>query len=253
MGGQLSSAMWLVGYLTSSRARGARGREIDRLCCPALGPCAFYGQRPHVDIMNLSRLSIYLLTAYDRSSNFSWACAMKSMLVPGRVAPSGAEGDRPGRGATFISEMRHGGHRFSTGGQVMLQGEAGWQAALVGWSQQIRIGSAVPYIALCALLWRPRARAPVGKWLDHDEHGCRCSKLECSFILAGGTMAKLAPRKGMLNGAAHNVSIICPTTAHERGKEHPERRDSRGPHRAETAQSLIAWADSGNRAIDMSE
>lgn len=71
-------------------------------------------------------------------------------------------------------------------------GRAGWPAALVGWSQQIRIGSAVPYIevALCALLWRPRARAPVGKWLDHDEHGCRWSKLECSFILAGRKMGK---------------------------------------------------------------
>lgn len=40
----------------------------------------------------------------------------------------------------------------------------GWPCGSFGWSgSQIRIGAPVPYIALySALLWRPRARAPVG-------------------------------------------------------------------------------------------
>lgn len=171
------------------------------------------------------------------------------------MAPSGAEGDRPGRGATFISEMRHGGHRFSTGGQVMLQGElAGWLLWLVGPADKNRVP--VPYIALCALLWRPRARAPVGKTLDHDEHGCRWSKLECFFILVGGTMGKLARWKRMLNRAVHNASIICPITAQRGLRDEKNTRkdetvaDQAGPrqHRVSTA-----WTDSGYWAINNPE
>lgn len=135
---------WFINQLTNGRAGRGPGkgdRPVDRcpapwLLCPGLGwmDDIFY------------RYFIYLLTAYDRSSNFFLGVARSEAmaLVPGQWASSGAEG-RGGHarlvGRTFISEMRHGENGFSTGRTcpllLFVQGEAAWVGALlVGWASR---------------------------------------------------------------------------------------------------------------------
>lgn len=138
---------YVVGLLTNSLTvgqAGGRGREIARSIVAL--PLGF--SIPGWDGWTTSfyRYFIYLLTAYDRSSNFFLGVARSEamVLVPGQWASSGAEG-RGGHarlvGRTFISEMRHGENGFSTGRTcpllLFVQGEAAWVGALlVGWASR---------------------------------------------------------------------------------------------------------------------
>lgn len=185
---------YVVGLLTNSLTvgqAGGRGREIARsIVALPLGSSV-----PGWDGWTTSfyRYFIYLLTAYDRSSNFFLGVARSEamVLVPGQWASSGAEGrggTRPARGANLHLRDETWGERIFDGTDMSPSSFCAGRSCLggcaFGWlGQQIRIGSPVPYIALlCPALVAASAR-PCGERVGHGWTTAsvirRSSKLVC--------------------------------------------------------------------------